>query len=106
MQIDTREIYEEKLLDFLVTTIGMSKRDILRESLTAFLEKKLKEIKLQIYEISKKYGISTIEEFEELYKKGIIEEKFSWKDYQRLDHLEFKKEQLEKILKKLDDHKY
>ena len=101
MEVDTGEIYEEKLLDFLGAAIGMSKRDILRESLVAFLEKKLKEIKLQIYEISKNYGVSTIEEFEDLYKEGVIEEKFSWKDYQKLDHLEFKKEQLEKILRQI-----
>ena len=101
MEVDTGEIYEEKLLDFLGAAIGMSKRDILRESLVAFLEKKLKELKLQIYEISKNYGVSTIEEFEDLYKEGVIEEKFSWKDYQKLDHLEFKKEQLEKILRQI-----
>ena len=92
---------KERIIDFLSQSIGLSRKDILKESLIAFMEKKLKEIKSQIYEISSKYGVNSIEEFEKLYEKGLIEEKTSWKDYQTLDHLEFKKEQIEKILEKI-----
>lgn len=66
----------------------------MRQSLRTFLERKLREIKA-------KYMISSIEEFEELYKEGKIEEKSSFEDFRRLDHLEFKKEELEKILEEL-----
>ena len=45
-----------------------------------------------------KYSVSSIEEFEEKYKSGEIEEKDSWQEFQVLDHLEFKKEELEKAL--------
>ena len=100
MRLNVVKPYEE-ILKLLVKNIGMSKREILQESLIIFLEKKLKELKLQIYEISNKYGVSSIEEFDNLYKEGLIEEKVSWKDYQRLDHLEFKKEQIETILKEI-----
>ncbi len=95
------ECDKERIIDFLSQSIGLSREDILKESLIAFMEKKLKEIKSKIYEISSKYGVNSIEEFEELYKRGLIEEKTSWKDYQMLDHLEFKKEQIEKILEKI-----
>jgi len=48
-----------------------------------------------------KYGVSSVEEFEARYKKGEIEEKDTWQDLQRLDHLEFKKDELEKAVGEL-----
>jgi len=42
-----------------------------------------------------------VKELEELYKKGEIEEKDSWRDYQKLDHLEYKKAEIEKLLDEL-----
>ncbi|OHE56223.1 MAG: hypothetical protein A2Z47_04885 [Thermodesulfovibrio sp. RBG_19FT_COMBO_42_12] len=74
---------------------------MLRESLKSFLGKKLREIKTEIFRMGTRYGVYTVEEFEELYKKGEIEEKDTWQDLQKLDHLEFKREELEKILKAL-----
>jgi hypothetical protein len=51
--------------------------------------------------IRTKYGVSSIEDFEGKYKSGEIEEKDSWQEFQKLDHLEFKKEELEKALMKI-----
>ena len=59
----------------------------------------MREIKTEIFKIRTKYGVSSVEEFEELYKKGKIEEKDTWQELQRLDHLEFKKDELEKVLR-------
>jgi hypothetical protein len=47
------------------------------------------------------YGVSSIEDFEGKYKSGEIEEKDSWQEFHKLDHLEFKKEELEKALMNL-----
>jgi hypothetical protein len=74
---------------------------MLREGLKLFLERKLREIKSEIFKIRTKYGVSSVEEFEELYRKGKVEEKDTWQDFQRLDHLEFKKDELEKALRTL-----
>ncbi len=74
---------------------------MIRESLRFYLEKRIRELKADIYKIKTKYGVSSIEDFEEKYKKGEIEEKDSWQEFQELDHLEFKKERLEKALAKL-----
>ncbi|MGR3317879.1 MAG: hypothetical protein ACUZ8O_05310 [Candidatus Anammoxibacter sp.] len=41
----------------------------------------------------------TVEEFDELYRKGKIDEKDTWQDNQRLDHLELKKDELGKALR-------
>ena len=78
-----------------------AKEEMIRESLKVFLEKKLREIKTEMYEIRVKYKVSSVEEFEELYRRGQIEEKDTWQELQRLDHLEFKKDEIEGILRSL-----
>jgi hypothetical protein len=72
---------------------------LIEKSLKIFLERKVREIKTEIFKITGKYNISSVEELEELYKKGEIEEKDSCQDLQKLDHLEFKRDELEKLLK-------
>ncbi len=74
---------------------------MLREGIKLFLERKLREIKSEIFKIRTKYGVPSVEEFEELYRKGEIEEKDTWQDFQKLDHLEFKKDELEEALRTL-----
>lgn len=93
MQLEMKEIEE------LAEKLNLSKEEILRESLKFFLERKLREIKTEVFSIRTKYGVSSVEELEEKYKKGEIEEKDTWQDLQKLDHLEFKKDELEKALK-------
>lgn len=38
---------------------------------------------------------------ENCYRNGTLEEEGTWRDFQLLDHLEYKKEQLEKLLEEL-----
>ncbi|MDN3514080.1 MAG: ribbon-helix-helix protein, CopG family [Candidatus Brocadia sp.] len=92
---------EMKELDALAEKLNLSKDEMLRESLKFFLERKLREIKTEIFKIRTKYGVSSVEEFEELYRKGEVEEKDTWQDLQKLDHLEFKKDELEEVLRTL-----
>jgi len=94
--------FEIAKINDLAEKLNISADEIIRESLKIFLERKLRELKVEIFRIRSKYGISSVEEFEELYKRGEIEEKNTWQDLQRLDHLEFKKEEIEKILKNFD----
>jgi Ribbon-helix-helix protein, copG family. len=95
MQLEMKEIEE------LAEKLNLSKEEMLRESLKFFLERKLREIKTEIFTIGTKYGVSSVEELEEKYKKGEIEEKDTWQDLHKLDHLEFKKDELEKALRAL-----
>lgn len=87
-----------KAIELLSKEFSLSKDEILKESLIYFLEKKLRAIKTDIFKITGKYNISSIEEFEDHYKKGSIEERDSWSEFQKLDHLEFKRDELEKLL--------
>lgn len=90
-----------KKIEVLAEKLNLSKEEILRESLKFFLERKLRELKTEIFKIRSRYGIASVEEFEELYRKGKIEEKDTWQDLQKLDHLEFKKDELGKALETL-----
>jgi hypothetical protein len=92
---------QAKEIEALAEKLNLSKDEMLRDSLKVFLEKKLREIKTEIFKIRTKYGVSNVEEFEEQYRKGKIEEKDTWQDLQKLDHLEFKKDELEKALRGL-----
>jgi len=89
---------EMKNINDIAEKLNISKEDLLQDSIKFFLEKKLRELKTEIFKITSKYGVHSVEEFEEKYKKGEIEEKDTWQDLQRLDHLEFKKGEIEKIV--------
>lgn len=92
------QITANKALEILSKDFNLSEEAILKEGLKYFLERRLREIKSEIYRITGKYKISSVEEFETLYREGKIEEKDSLADFQKLDHLEFKKEEIEKLI--------
>ena len=92
----------DKTLEALSKEFSLSKEIILKKSLKFFIENKLREIKTEIFVISGKYNVSSIEDFDELYKRGKVEEKDSWIDFQNLDHLEFKKDGIIKLIHELE----
>ncbi len=96
MQIET-----SKTLEIISKEFNLPKDKIIEEGIRFFLKRKLREIKTEIFRIIGKYKISSIKEFEELYKRGDIEENETWRDYQKLDHLEFKRDEIENILDEL-----
>ncbi len=87
--------------DRVAEKLNLSREEMFRESVRFFLGKKIRELKTDIYQIRSKYGVSSIEEFDEKYRTGELEENGSWQEFQKLDHLEFKKEELEKALQAL-----
>ncbi|HJH27103.1 MAG TPA: hypothetical protein C5S37_10140 [Methanophagales archaeon] len=72
--------------------LNMGKENLEKESLKTYLHIKLRHCESEIFNIAKKYGILSIEEFEDRYKKGEIEEEGTWEDFFKLDHLEAEKE--------------
>lgn len=94
-------IATNKAIDVISKEFHISGDAVLDEGIRYFLEKKLREIKTEIFRITGKYNISSVKEIDELYRKGLVEEKDSWEDFQRLDHLEFKKDEIKKLLQGL-----
>ena len=78
--------------------LNIGQEDLEKESLRTYLHVKLRHCESEIFKLAKKYGIASIEEFEDRYKKGEIEEEGTWEDFFRLDHLEAEKEEIKKAL--------
>ena len=63
------------------------------------MERQLREVKAEIFAISGRHGVSSVEEMDARYRDGSLEEADSWRDLQRLDHLEDKRDRLLQLLK-------
>ena len=88
----------ERILNKLALELQLSEDDLLRQGLRTFLERQLRAIKTEIFQICGRYGISGIEEMESRYRDGSLEEADTWRDFQRLDHLEYKRDRLLQLL--------
>ena len=92
----TEEIIKEVSQEFQVT-----QDQVLQQSLKAFLEHRLHTVEAEVFEIRGKYNISSVEAMESRYREGSLEEAESWRDLQRLDHLEYQRDRLRELLRKL-----
>ena len=81
--------------------LGLSQDDLMEQGLRRFLERQLRDVRAQIFEITGSYGVSGVEEMEARYRQDTLEEATSWRDLQRLDHLEYKQERLVRLLEAL-----
>jgi hypothetical protein len=77
--------------------LKMIPEELERDSLKTYLHIRLKRCESELFNLARKYGFSSIEDFEEEYKRGNIEEGGTWEDFFRWDHLESKRESLKKV---------
>jgi hypothetical protein len=91
----------DALLSAVASEMHTSEGDLLKQGLRVLLERQLREIKAQVFEITGRYGVSSVEEMEARYRDGTLEEAGSWQDLQRLDHLEYKRDRLLQLLEAL-----
>jgi hypothetical protein len=86
------------LLSAVAEELHVSEDDLLRQGLRSFLERQLRAIKTEIFEICGRYRVQSVEEMESRYNDGTLEEADSWRDLQRLDHLEFKRDRMQQLI--------
>ena len=87
-----------QILSTVARELGISEDDLLKQGVRSFLERQLREVMAEIFEISGRYGVSSVTEMEARYRDGTLEEADSWRDLQRLDHLEHKRDRLIQLL--------
>lgn len=92
----------EAVLENLARDFRFDKETLLKESLKSFLEKKLVEVQAEIFKLGGKYGVKSSKEIDRKYEEGGLEEKDTWEDYFRLDHLEYRRDRIAKMLKELN----
>ena len=78
--------------------LNITPEELERESLETYLHIRLKRCESELFNLTKKYGVSSIENFEEEYKRGNIAEDGTWEDFFRLDHLEAERKSLRSTL--------
>jgi hypothetical protein len=89
------------ILSELAEELHIPEDDLIRRGLHSYLERQLRAVQAEIFEITSRYNVSSVEDMEERYRKGTLEEADSWQDSQRLDHLEYKRGRLQKLLESL-----
>jgi len=87
-----------KIISTVARELKISEEELVKQGLRSFLESQLREVKAEIFELSGRYGVSSVEEMEARYRDGTLEEADSWRDLQRLDHLEYKQDRLLQLL--------
>ena len=89
------------ILATVAQEMRISEDDVVKQGVRALLERQLRQVKAQLFEIAGRYGVSSVEEMEARYREGTLEEADSWRDLQRLDHLEFERDRLLQLLESL-----
>ena len=88
-------------LNAIARELHLSEAEVLQQSLISLLEQRLREVKAEIFAITGRYKIASIEEMDSRYHEGTLEEADTWQDFQRLDHLEYKRDHLTQLLASL-----
>ena len=88
----------QAMLKTVAQELYLSQEELLRRGTRSLLERQLREIKAEIFEIHGRYDISSVEGMEARYRDDALEEAESWRDLQRLDHLEYKRDRLLELL--------
>lgn len=87
-------------IDRLAKELGLPEDLLERETTRAYLEKQLRSVNAEIVGICQKYGVSSWQGLNELIISEDVEEGKVLEDFQRVDHLTAKAEQLKKLLEK------
>ncbi|MCK5522166.1 MAG: hypothetical protein KAI83_03440 [Thiomargarita sp.] len=101
MAIEMMRIQENRVFNSVANQLQIPANELLMLCLCRFLERQLNLIKTELFEIYGHYNISSVEEMDARYQEGTLEEADSWRDLQRLDHLEYKRDELTKLLESL-----
>lgn len=88
-------------IDYLAEDMNMKPEALIRESIETFLRHKLKIVEAELFLLAKKYGVSSVVEFDEMVKKGKLHEEDSFDDYFKFDDLETKRDRILIYLEKL-----
>lgn len=88
-------------IDAVAKEFNMKPKELLKESLKTYLEKRLSKVESDIFLLAKKYGVKNVFELDSKVKEGLFAEKDSYDDYFVFDNLEAEREKIRKYLEKL-----
>lgn len=89
------------VIDKVAKEFHMKPKELLKESLKTYLEKRLSKVEADIFLLVKKYGVKDVFEFDFKVREGFVSEKEAYEDYFTFDNLEADREKIKKFLEKL-----
>ncbi len=89
------------VLDMVAKEFQIKPKDLLKESLRTYLEKKLARVEADIFLLAKKYGVRDVFQLDSKIKEGLLSEKDSYDDYFVFDNLEAEQDKIKKFLEKI-----
>jgi hypothetical protein len=90
-----------EVIDEVASTLKMDRDVLARASIKAFLERELRRIEAEIFEIGARHGVRSIFELDDKLKKGEVREADILDDFQELDYLESRRDELLSAMKSL-----
>jgi len=89
------------VIDKVAKEFHMKPKELMKESLKTYLEKRLSKVEADIFLLAKKYGVKDVFELDSKVKEGFLSEKDAYEDYFILDNLETERDKIKKFLDKL-----
>jgi len=90
-----------KVIEEIAAILDIDSGELERESLKAYLERKLRALEADRFQIASKHGVTSVEDMKSSFSKGKLKEEQAWEDFFRLDHLEAEIELVNKALKEV-----
>jgi len=90
-----------EILEKIADELGVNKGVLAKNSLETFLRKELLDVEAQMFKIAANHNIKSVVEFDELLRTGKVMEEDVMDDYMELDHLEARRDELMRAMKKL-----
>lgn len=97
----TSDVEMKTVLEKIAQVLDLSEEQALRTGLRALLQSNLREVNAEIFRITGQYGVDTVEDMEARYREGTLDEADSWRDFQDLDHLEYRRDRLQDLIELL-----
>ena len=90
-----------EVIDEIAGVLKMDRDALARASIKAFLERELRSIEADMFEIWTKHGVKSIFELDGMLKRGVVREEDVLDDFQELDYLESRRDEILAAMKSL-----
>lgn len=86
------------LTEEIARKLDMDARFLEKESLRAYLEIRKRQVEADFFRLAQRYGVQTVQAFDELILQGKLREAEAFEDFFAFDHLEHERERLGEAL--------
>ncbi len=89
------------ILEQIAEDFALSKEELIQQSLETFLFNQLQLLEAERYALCAKFGVKSLEEFDQLIIDKPDEESNLLGDFQKVDYLTYRIKQITKLIKEL-----